>query len=273
MPGDSWNTYLLVALVVLAVVVAWYLVRRSGVRPADVGGGAAPPLLDRGWQFYSRPTELEPPGTIFRIDAERRRYIVDTVPVQTQVGVEAFGKHQESVDASLGVVARFFGAKGVNAKLGGGKTEKLVFELQDVAREVAEDADLDAALAPVLRELKYRADNRYFVIRESRRAKSISHHLTRSQVTDLGGEVSVGEAVKLEGTVFEKKADGEYVLEKAFDPALRIMFLPEEILPVDRGLAPQHKSAGPEAVEEGLTLDRVPVREPLLWEEAEDVPA
>ena len=269
MPGDSWNTYLIVALVVLVVAAAWFMVRRTAVRPTDTGGGAAPPLLDRGWQFYSRPTELEPPGTIFRIDAERRRYIVDTVPVETRVGVEAFGKHQESVAASLGVVARFFGAKGVNAKLGGGKTEQLVFELQDVAREVAEDADLDLALAPVLKGLQYRADNRYFVIRESRRAKGISHHLTHNQVTDLGGEVSVGEAVKLEGTVFEKKADGEYVLEKTFDAPLRVMFLPEEIRPPIRA----RQGPGDEKSFDAPTPDRVPVREPLIWEEAEDVPA
>lgn len=260
MPDDLRN-YLLAGVVLLAILVAWYLVRRARVRP-DAGGGVEPALLDPGWQFYSRPTELEPPGTIFRIDAERRRYIVDTVPVQTQVGAEAFGRHEESVDASLGVVARFFGVKGVNAKLGGTKTERLVFELDEVAREVADDADLDAALAPVLGALQYRADNRYFVIRECRKAKRISHHLTRGQVTDLGGEVSVAEQTKLEGTLFREKDDGDYVLEKSFEQPLRVMFLPEEIEPATAG----RTKAMP-------GLRRVPVQEPLHWEEAEDVPA
>jgi hypothetical protein len=260
---DSLNPWLLVALVVV-VAVAWYLVRKAGVKPADVGGGAAPSLLDPGWQFYSRPTDIEPPGTIFRIDANRVRYQVDTVDVPTQVGQEAFGRHEESVEAGLGVVARFLG---VNAKLGGNTKERLVYALDGVTHEVAEDADLDAALAPVLAALQYRADNRYFVIRECRKAKSISHHLTRNQVTELGGDASVSQYAKLEGTLFEQKNDGEYVLEKALDPPLRVMFLPEEIRPVSAGLAPDKTGRAP-------ILDRVPVRGALLWEkEGEDVPA
>lgn len=260
MPND-WGTYLLVGAVVLVIAVGLYLVRRARVRPPG-DRYQPPPLLDRGWQFYSRPTELEPPGTIFRIDAERRRYFVTAVPVQTQVGDEAYGKHEESVEASIGIVARFFGVKGVDAKVGGGTTERLVFELDDVAREVAGDADLDAALAPVLKGLQYRADNRYFVIRECRKAQRIAHHLTRNQVMDLGGKASVADHASLEGTLFHEKNDGGFVLEKTFDKPLRVMFLPEEIRPVSAGLAREIPELG-----------RVPVREALFWEEAEEVPA
>ena len=51
-------------------------------------------LLEPGWQFYTRPTSLEPPGTVFRIDKEGRRFAVAEIPTEKTTGTEAFGAHQ-----------------------------------------------------------------------------------------------------------------------------------------------------------------------------------
>ena len=45
-------------------------------------------MLPDGWQFYSRPTNLAPPGTIFRIDPEGRRFIVDRLKPVVDSGAE-----------------------------------------------------------------------------------------------------------------------------------------------------------------------------------------
>ena len=79
---------IVVVVVVLAAGVVFVRTRRPPSAPQ------APDLLDPGWQFYSRPTELEAPGTVFRIDAAKRRYIVDSLTVQIQKGDEAVGSRR-----------------------------------------------------------------------------------------------------------------------------------------------------------------------------------
>ena len=50
------ETVLIVLAVLVVLAGAFWLVRRR--RPASAPSAA--PLLGTGWQFYSRPTELEP---------------------------------------------------------------------------------------------------------------------------------------------------------------------------------------------------------------------
>src|SRR5437870_4068400 len=102
------DTVLMVLEVVAALILlagGWWFVRSRRTSSAP----SPPPLLSAGWQFYSRPTELEPPGTIFRIDRSKRRYMVDTLKVPTERGDEAVGRREESVQAEMGMVARLLG--------------------------------------------------------------------------------------------------------------------------------------------------------------------
>jgi hypothetical protein len=256
MLADPWGDYVLIAVAVGVIVVAAVLVWRTQLH-RDGGDVEPGHILDRGWQFYFAPTTLEPPGTVFRIDAESRRYLVETLPVELQVGEEASGEHTESVTASMGVVARFLGLKGVEAKVGTGKTEQLVFRMDQPEREVVDDMDLGRVLQPFLNGFDYRDDNRYFVIRECRRATGLTHHLTMSQVNDLGGKASLKKAAALKGTLFKSERSGQFRLEKKFDKPMRVMFLPEEITPVsDKG-----------ASFESAELRLIPVTEVLAWEE------
>lgn len=255
MLDGPWGNYILIAGAIVAIVVAAILVRRSRLRLGGDHGGADR-ILDNGWQYYFTPTTLEPPGTVFRIDAGQRRYLVDTLPVQVQVGGEAFGEHKESVVANLGVLARFQKLEGLNIKAGAAKSERLVFKMDKPEREVVNDLNLDQVLRPFLKDLEYRVDNRYFVIRECRKAMGITHHLTQSQVDDLGGEASLAQTLTLEGTLFKSKRNGEFLLEQKFDQPMRVMFLPEEIKPISAGLAGEEPELG-----------LVPVKETLVWVE------
>src|ERR1051325_9173709 len=119
--------YVLAAVVVLAIV-GYLLVRRARVpsgRNVDLPTGALP----RGWQFYSNPTTLEAPGTIFRIDPNKQRYIVESLPVNISAGEEAVGKVEESITADTNVVARFLGLANIEAGVGAQKTEHFTYEV------------------------------------------------------------------------------------------------------------------------------------------------
>jgi hypothetical protein len=58
------------------------------------------------------------------------------------------------------------------------------------------------------------------------------------------------------GNLYTSTSKSEYLLQQSFDRPMRIMFLPEELRPVTRGLA------------EGTVIGRRPVTKPLVWEDA-----
>jgi hypothetical protein len=205
--------------------------------------------------FYSKPTTLEPPGTIFRIDAQKTKYIVGELKVQVQKGKEVFGKSQERIQASMGVLAKILGVN-VNINLGGRRAEQLEFEMTDPARETVMDMEIDLALKPFLEKLEYRTDNRYFIIRESRIAMGIKYRFSEGQISSLGGDAAVMKAALVKGTLFASQEKNQYELLQEFDQAMRVMFLPEEIKPITAGLSGERPELG-----------RIPVKEELTWNE------
>ena len=210
-------------------------------------------ILEEGWQLYSKPTTLEPVGTLFRIDDSGHRFLVDQVVVDTEQGSEAVAKVRQRVNANLGFFARFLGLDSYSAKLGSRDAETFEFEIFNPMRQVATDAAMDRAMTPVLASLKYRADNRYYVIRDTRSATAMTYRLTQAQAAEISGEVSLAVAVGA-GVQVGAGQGGLYEINQSFPQRMRVMFLAEEIRPVRAELA----GGKP-------TLGRVPVLHPLVW--------
>jgi hypothetical protein len=129
-------------------------------------------------------------------------------------------------------------------------------EVDCMARcQAVTDAEMDRVMAPVVASLRYRADNRYFVIRGARSATAMTYRLTQTQIGEIGGEASLAVAL---GAGFKLGAGtgGIYEINQAFPERMRAMFLAEEIAPVSAGLA----GHAPE-------LGRLAVRQPLVWTE------
>lgn len=236
----------------IIVILSWYFVKKA--RPSIDTSISSDPLPS-GWQFYSKPTTLEPPGTVFRIDPDKKTYIVDVLKVKTQKGNEAFGKVQTSVQAKTSIIVSFLGLKNVSVSSSAKKNEQVTLEMQNLVREILTDKDLDPIIKPFLEGLDYRIKNRYFVIREATTVKEINFRLSKNQVGSLGGEASLKKALSMQGTIHSSKQKGSYVLQQKFEKPMRIMFLPEEIKPVSAGLG----GKGPE-------LGLVPVKDVLEWD-------
>jgi hypothetical protein len=241
---------------VLAAIIGYLLVKRARVpsaRNAELPTGALP----RGWQFYSNPTTLEPPGTIFRIDANGVKYQVASLEVAMTSGEEAVGKVKESIAADSNIVARFIGLPTVSVDVGTSKTEHFVYELTKPVMESTTDAGIDKSLASFLEDFKLRTGERYFVIRQARKASGMRYRLTRKQLDQFGGEVSVSEQLSAKGKVLSSGSSGDYVLEQDFPVPMRIIFLPQEIAYVTAGLAADEPQLG-----------LLPVGEVLHWQDA-----
>lgn len=214
-----------------------------------------PEILEEGWQLYAKPTTLEPVGTLFRIDDAGRRFLVDQVVVETLEGTEAVAKVKQQVQANLGFFTRFLGLDSFSGKLGGQDTETMEFEIVNPMRQTTFDAAMDRAMTPVLASLKYRADNRYYVIRETRSATAMTYRLTQAQLGEIGGDMSLAVALGA-GAKISAGQGGLYEISQTFPDRMRVMFLAEEIVPVKAGLAGGQPMLG-----------RIPVRHPLVWSE------
>lgn len=213
-------------------------------------------LLEEGWQLYSKPTTLEPVGTLFRIDPESRRFLVDEIKVETQQGAEAAARVEQRVEATFGIFARFLGLDSYKGTAGVRDAETLEFEVVDPVREVATDVAMHKALDPVLGTLPYRADNKYYVIRDSRSATAMTYRLTTQQLGEIGGEATLVAALGA-GAKIGAGQSGKYEIQQRFPARMRVMFLADEIALVKAGLA----GGRPE-------LGLIPVRRMLVWSDA-----
>ena len=211
-------------------------------------------ILEEGWQFYNKPTTLEPPGTVFRIDPDKKRNLVHELEVKTLKGEEAFGRVETSIESNASIIASFLGLQNLSLGANAGKVEQVKMEMKNLVREVITDFDLDPILKPFLKEIDYRVKNRYYIIRQATTTDEIDFQLSKDQVLSLGGEASLRKAILAKGQVFRKK-EKKYVLQQKFDNPMRITFLPEEIKPISAGL-------GGKAPELGLA----PVRGVLNWD-------
>lgn len=211
-------------------------------------------MLPAGWQFYSRPTNLEPPGTVFRIDSNNTRYIVDRLQPKVDEGAEPGAAKTQSIETKIGMLGRLFGVQ-AGANIGGGAAKAVQFEITEPVRVSTSDTEIDKVLKPFLATMEFRPKNRYYLIRETRTATAMKFLLSDEQLAEIGGEgviAAAGQAsVKLGA-----QAKGYAELTQAFPERLGVMFLPEEIAPVSAGLAAR-----------GTELGRIPVTSVLEWEE------
>ena len=192
--------------------------------------------LERGWQFYARPNTLEPVGCVFRIDKEGVRFPVTRLDVETEEGVEAGVKITQRTEAKVGVLARFLEIIDLSAKANVGQARVLEFEIQDPIRVLSTDVAIAAALKDFLGEFVGKKGNRYFVIRQTRSAKSMKFRLTAEQLAELGGEGKVSAGLKA-GASLKLNRGGTCEINQPFPERLLVTFQPDGITRLKAGLA------------------------------------
>ena len=211
--------------------------------------------FDRGWQFYTRATTLEPPGTVFRIDGDRRRYQVGALDVASQHGDEVGLTINKRVETTLEFLVRLLGLEQLSAKANLKSVERYSFAMHEAQRAFLTDMAVDKPLRAFLDQLDFRADNRYFLIREAVSATSMTLSLTKDQAAMIGAQASVAPQVNA-GAATGVGRDQLIEMPNAFPQRMRVTYLPEEIRPTRSQLG----SGTPQL---GLS----PVSDFLMWEE------
>lgn len=210
--------------------------------------------LERGWEFYSRPNTLEPVGYVFRIDENGVRIPVTNLNVETTEGIEAGVKVTQRLEVKAGVLARFLELIDLSADANVGRTRVLEFEIHDPVRTSSTDMAVDPAIKDFLSDFTGKKGSRYFVIRQTRSAKSMTFRLTADLVAELGGEGKVTSGLKASAKLNVDRA-GSYEIHQAFPERLLVTFQPDRIERVTAGLV------------EGGAYDLTPNEELLDWRE------
>lgn len=186
-------------------------------------------ILEEGWQFYHRPTTLEPVGTVFRIDKANKRFIVDKLTIPSTLGSEAVVRIKCHAITGMGIITRLLEI-GIKGHVKANKDEKIEFELVNPERETTMDVDVDKELNKFIGSLVYYEDNRYFLIRECRWASAMKYSMSKERILNLGGEIEINKRLKSRGTV--KSVNKQtYEIPDTFSEKMRVMFLPDEIKP------------------------------------------
>jgi hypothetical protein len=236
--------------IALVIVMSIYLSCRD-----FQNGGPVAQILEPGWHFYPKPTTEDGPGTVFRIDRLKRRFMVDEIRIPVKVGTEVSGQTLQTMRTDANALVRFIAAdQGMSATQGGSRTDTLTFEMYGVQREYTTDTDIADVLEQFRLKVSFRPDNKYYLIRESRSATELRIMLSDAFANALGGDASLSSLAKAGAGVTLEKHE-RYVINQKLPRRMRVAFLAEEIVPTSMGL-----TGKPE-------FDLAPLTEPLVWDE------
>ncbi|MCW3999852.1 MAG: PKD domain-containing protein [Candidatus Bathyarchaeota archaeon] len=184
-------------------------------------------VLPLGWQFYTKPTTGEPPGTIFRITSDKKKFWVKQLDVQIHPCDESAAKYTRK--ATMGILLRFNGLETVSINQKSSSFQQVTFEMKEPIGEATYDADLDPLLSKWLDSpnFEFRPEDRYFVIRDATKTKAINYKLTRQQFTALKEQAALKKLQQ--ATQLNNNDQEQFVFPQKFSAHMRIMFNAEEI--------------------------------------------
>ena len=223
------STLLAIIIVIVIAIIGWILVKwYKGYKELKK------PPLEGNWQFYTNPTTLEPPGTIFRINSEHKRFIVGFLKIKAIKGEVTTEKLAQSSTANMNIAARFLGIDKIGADIKADKTMAMTLDMKGTKQEITTDVVVIPALNEFIEELAdkhilYQSSERFFIIRECVSAMEINYLLKQDQMNAIGGKATIDKVAAVKGNIFASDWHGECKIKQRFKKRMRVTFLTEEI--------------------------------------------
>lgn len=209
------------------IVIVGVAVILCGAAIALLRWGQEPPQLFPEFMMFPSVRSFDPPGTIFRVNAEGVRYDVVDLSGNVKVfgGSEAIPNQSGRRTVAGKTLFSALNMGDVSAAVSGAYDITLVIE--DATREKTNDVDIDKAIGAALQSIALRRDSRYFVIRETIAARGLSFVLNSSDASEVA--VQIKHNVAQGNANVDVSGKSETTLVAKFDHAMRVFYKPEEI--------------------------------------------
>jgi hypothetical protein len=230
-----------------------------------VGCAASTPTIpnpfEKGFVAFESPRDFDGPGQVYRVDPKGAVYHVGEIKVEPKTGTEQSKGIRTKVNWSLATALKYTGAS-----LGGLSPEasaqfsherSVTIESTSVTRQYLEDTDNpEKKVTELLGTVKYRPDNKYYLIRETAATKEINVKGSRKS---LGNAKVQAELKSVISGNAELKYDNEssFSLVAKFPKDMRVWYKPERLEPQMAMGAAAPGTAGAKAVP---AFTRAPVK-------------
>ncbi|GLT22943.1 hypothetical protein GCM10007933_24040 [Zoogloea oryzae] len=191
------------------------------------------PLESEGFETFVTPRSFDGPGTIFRIDAEKKRYPVAEITFKVREGEEALPKYSSSRVLAMNNLLEALGAStakipaSIKANLS--RTTTVSIEASTGRRQYVRDDDLTAALRGWATQAKPTGESVYYLIRETISTPELSYKVDKNWLASAELDVKVLKAAGYSG---DAKVSGGDILEmnRTFSKPLNVWFKAEKIV-------------------------------------------
>lgn len=207
-----------------------------GLLVGCAGKPVAPPvgaLEAEGFEAFATPRSFDGPGTIFRIDGEKKRFPVTEIIFKVQDGTEEIPKASSSRVLSLSQFLEALGASAVqmpaSVKANLSRTTTTNIESTTAKRRFVRDDEVVTTLRNWATQARPAGDSVYYLIRETVSTPSLVYKVDRNWLASLNLDVK---ALKAAGYTGEAKASSGDTLEmnRTFAEPLNVWFKAERIV-------------------------------------------
>jgi hypothetical protein len=201
--------------------------------PSSVRTPTPDKVLDAGFVMFPTPRSSDAPGTVFRIDASGVRFdVLDLSPqLSLATSEETFPELASDGTRTVSSKAFFnFLAAVLPVHVSADRTLNYNFTLAlfGVRRQKTTDVQIDSVLFPQLPNVRWRDDNKYYVIRETIIADSIKYSFDNTSLTALNADANFKTLVG-DSTQIKWRSHESYQLAQQFPHAQRVYYKVDQI--------------------------------------------
>jgi hypothetical protein len=211
-----------------------------------------PNPLGEGFVAFESPRDFDGPGQVYRVDPQGAVYHVGEIKVEPKTGTEQSKGMSTTANWSLATALKYTGASlgGVSPEASAQLSHErsVTIDSTSVTRQYIEDTDRpEEKVTALLGTVKYRPNNKYYLIWETAATKEINVKGSRKS---LGNAKVQAELKNVISGNAELKYDSEssFSLVAKFPKEMRVWYKPEKLEPQMAMAAAAPGTAGAKAV-------------------------
>jgi hypothetical protein len=190
------------------------------------------PGLPKGYECPLIPNGLDPAGSIYRLDKNGAYYRVKDFSEDPEIAAKGNFKKivpisnyrlsdQQMSSAGLSFNLLKAALPGLSASASGDMRKEIAVDVtvQELEGEIIDDTVADRIVDRFKTTIQPKAESRYFLVRESVKAGSVSYRLRQADLAKLGGKGQVEKLAEGSANVTLHDNDGTVEVKQSFAPA------------------------------------------------------